>query len=389
MRATRLTLLLLAAIGLSSCGPTPQMGGAGAEAGNAITVSVLSPSGKPVAGAMVEIRPTNSVTLSPTISATTGPDGTARFEPGTAGPWSILVRKDGMAFWQIADGNGAILDTLRPMAKFAGFLQSTPGAILSIPGLGFRTICDGDGGFAFDSLPSGYLPIRRSKVQDQPGAARFGLARQVQPNPNDSLFPSRDAFVELLPSRTTILATSDTALRNAWMIGDDFIPWLNRPLPATFPAGRIPERGEFSFGVLLQFDGDGDSVEAFRWGDGVSKGVRFGWKPDRMPFLEIDGKPQTVRMDGRPWLPSPGKGGWTILKISGDSSGRGWISKGDSSGVDFPESTFIDRTNWKPPVFGSIGKVRVTWITNLLAPGQQPNNGWTRLCNMWDPRVCP
>jgi hypothetical protein len=364
------------------------MGGAGAEAGNAITVSVLSPSGKPVAGASVEIRPTNSVDSAPTFSATTGPDGSARFEPGTTGKWSVLVRKDGMSFWQIADGNGAIVDTLRPMATFAGFLQSTPGAILSIPGLGFRTICDEDGGFSFDSLPSGYLPIRRTKVQDQPGAARFGLARQVQPNPNDSLFPSRDAYVKLLPTRTTILATSDTALRSAWMIGDDFIPWLNRPLPATFPAGRIPERGDFAFGVLLRFNESDDSVEALQWGDGISKGVRYGWKKDRTPFLEIDGKPQPDSITRCMWRNGPGKGGWTILNISGDSSGRGWISKGDSTCVVFPESTFLDRTNWKPPVFGSIGDIRVTWITNLLAPGQQPTNDWIRLCNMWDPEAC-
>ena len=36
-----------------------------------------------------------------------------------------------MSFWQIADGNGAIVDTLRPMATFAGFLQSTPGETVS------------------------------------------------------------------------------------------------------------------------------------------------------------------------------------------------------------------------------------------------------------------
>lgn len=389
MLALRLALCLLLALGLSSCGPTPQVGGAGAEAGNAITVSVLSPSGEPVAGASVEIRPTNSLELAPTFAATTGPDGQASFEPKAAGPWSILVRKDGMAFWQIAGGVGTVLDTLRPMAKFAGFLRSTPGATLAVPGLGFRTICDSNGVFAFDSLPSGYLPIRRSLASNPLDAARFGLARMAQPNPNDSLFPSLDAYFELFPSRTTIFATSDTAFASRWIIGDDFIPWLNRPLPATFPSGRIPERGGFGFAVLIQFDGDDDSVEAFRWGDGLSKGVRFGWKPDRMPFLEIDGKPKPVSIDGILWPLRPGKGGWTILEIGGDSSGNGSLSKGDSGYVDLPESTFVDRTNWQPPIFGQVGKVRVTWIINLQAPGQQREYRGFNLCYMWDRIACP
>ncbi len=389
MRDLRLALCLLVALGLSSCGPTPQVGGAGAEAGNAITVSVLSPSGEPVAGAGVEIRPTNSLELAPTYTGTTGPDGQASFEPKATGPWSILVRKDGMAFWQIAGGVGTVLDTLRPMAKFAGFLKSTPGATLAVPGLGFRTTCDSDGVFAFDSLPSGYLPIRRSLARSPLDAARFGLARMAQPNPNDSLFPSLDAYVELFPSRTTILAKSDTALGYTWLIGDDFIPWLNRPLPATFPVGRIPKSGEFMFGILLQFDGDGDTVEAFQWGDGRSKGVRFGWTPDRMPFLEIDGESKPVSTTGILWPLRPGKGGWTILTFSGDSSGRGGITKGDSSFVYLPESTFIDRANWQPPMFGKVGNVRVTWITNLVAPGQVRSNDWIRLCNMWDPKACP
>lgn len=388
MLALRLALCLLVALGLSSCGPTPQVGGAGAEAGNAITVSVLSPSGEPVAGALVEIRPTNSLELAPTFAATTGPDGQASFEPKAAGPWSILVRKDGMAFWQIAGGVGTVLDTLRPMAKFAGFLKSTPGATLAVPGLGFRTTCDSDGVFAFDSLPSGYLPIRRSLASNPLDAANFGLARMAQPNPNDSLFPSLDAYFELFPSRTTILATSDTTLRSTWEVGDDFIPWLNRPLPATFPAGRIPTSGEFIFGVLLQFDGDDDSVEALHWGDGPSTGLRIGWGRDKRLFIEVDGTPRPEFERGCLHPSRPSKGGQTTLLFVGEGDFV-HMSKGDTTCATIPDSLLIDRSNWKPPMFGRVGNVRVTWITNLQAPGQPPPTGWVRLCNMWDWRACP
>lgn len=388
MRDLRLALCLLVALGLSSCGPTPQVGGAGAEAGNAITVSVLSQSGEPVAGASVEIRPTNSLELAPTFAATTGPDGQASFEPKAAGPWSILVRKDGMAFWQIAGGVGTVLDTLRPMAKFAGFLKSTPGATLAVPGLGFRTTCDSDGVFAFDSLPSGYLPIRRSLASNPLDAANFGLARMAQPNPNDSLFPSLDAYFELFPSRTTILATSDTTLRSTWEVGDDFIPWLNRPLPATFPAGRIPASGEFIFGALLRFDADGDSVEALHWGDGLSSELRVGWGEDEQLFIEIDGTPRAEFKNGYCHFSRPGKGGQSILLFRGEG-GFVHMSKGDSTCATIPDSLFVDRSNWKPPMFGRVGNVRVTWIINLQAPGQPTPTGGVRLCNMWDWRACP
>ncbi|MEN9307525.1 MAG: hypothetical protein RL173_1457 [Fibrobacterota bacterium] len=388
MRATRLALLLLAALVLSSCGPTPQMGGAGAEAGNAITVSVLSPSGVPVAGASVEIRPMDSDDSVPTYSVATGPDGSARFEPGTAGPWSILVRKEGMAFWQISQDNENVVDTLRTMGSLAGFLKRAPGSTLSIPGLGYRTNCNADGFFSLESLPSGFIPIRHS-----PQSWTQSLARQfTTPFPGEGVFPSSGTYVRLEPGRTTILSTGDTVLPNYGVVADDFIPWLNRPLPATFPAGRIPSVGNFYFGALLRLDTLLDSMELMNWRGPDNKRIRFGIRRNGSLFADINGdtlpddeiRCASGRRSGSANSDiQPGKE--TVIEFKTDlgaSSGTINFIKDDTACVYLLASEFEDRSGWEPPTFGSLGAVKVIWIANLQAPGQ-PTLGWLSLSRMW------
>lgn len=331
MRTLRNLFPLFISLLVAACG-NPDAGGSGSEAGNALWVRALSSSGGFVAEAQVEIRRSDSPTRSASYRGTTGPDGTARLSVPD-GTWSVVVRKDGLAFQSTTTGGGIVSDTLRPVSRLAGIVDACDGHILSIPGIGSSSRCDLDGFFQFDALPSGDLPL----VVEGPGI----LARSL---------------VKIRPGTNALVLASITTIPAVWtsLPSDSLIPWPSSRLPASIPRQALGDSGSFSIAVRLRRQDTSSAMWAISWTDGLAKGIRIGWRGSDTMLLDLDGKPYSVA--GIPLTT-----GVEQIGLSWDGH-RIAILLGDDSVATLTSSTFDQRSTWSDPEFASAGVSKLDWI---------------------------
>lgn len=148
---------------LAGCGNDPsEQGGAGTDAGNALTVLARATDGSIVPGASVEVRSENELPDSGSaaaFSARTGLDGTAVLHL-PSGSWSVLVRHGALVSWNTHVGaTGRVTSRLDSMAFLRGEIRRSAGMRVAFRGLGFWARCDGMGTFELDSMPSGLVPM--------------------------------------------------------------------------------------------------------------------------------------------------------------------------------------------------------------------------------------
>lgn len=148
---------------LVGCGNDPsEQGGAGTDAGNALTVLARATDGSAVPGASVEVRSASQIPDSGSaaaFTAQTGADGSAvlHLPPGS---WSVLVRHGALVSWNNQVGaTGRITSLLDSMAYLQGTFRGAGGMRIAFRGLGLSTRCDTMGIFYLDSLPPGLLPM--------------------------------------------------------------------------------------------------------------------------------------------------------------------------------------------------------------------------------------
>jgi hypothetical protein len=244
-------------------------GGSGTDAGNALEVVALEPTGAPAARAMVEVWPEDLVPTSesalPVATGTTGTDGTTRLQL-PPGRWSIVVRKGGTAWRRVVAVGNTARDTLRPMASLEGEVLSGGGLLVAVQGLGRAVRCDPSGRFAFDSLPSGrHILVVRSTKGD--------ITKAVQ------LAPSETALT-ILPSDTLRLDPRDTL--------ETSMPTSTLPLAP--PSTRLGSSGPFAAAARLRRTSTGDSATIFSWSSTGDEGLRLGWKGLDTLRLEVPGR---------------------------------------------------------------------------------------------------
>ncbi len=314
---------------------SPTSGGSGTDAGNAVTVSALSPTGQALAGARVEIWPADSNATwnaaTPSFLATTGTDGQAHLRV-PSGSWSVVVRKDGNAYWRLLDSSNRVSDTLRPTARLAGIWHGAEGQILSALGMGSQTRCGPGGFFQFDSLPWGDLSLRltglailRTLVTVDPGTQSMVLVK------SDSV----PAKLESLPA-------------------DSLLPWAPKPVPAALPSSALGDTGAFSMAVRLQRTDTTQPVWAISWTDGDSSGVRVGWQGSDTVNLEVNGRPHRIR--GIP------------LTQNSQQVGLSWNGRliivylGSDTLLTLTSTAPVNRHTWKAPLLASQGVSKVEWI---------------------------
>lgn len=265
---------------LWACGGDPGSvaGGSGTDAGNALDVVALEPTGAPASRALVEVWPEEFVPTSesalPVATSTTGTDGTTRLQL-LPGRWSILVRKGGTAWRRVVAVGDTARDTLRPMASLEGEVLGGGGLLVAVQGLGRAVRCDPSGRFAFDSLPSGrHVVVVRSTKGD--------ISRVVQLAPSETV-------LTILPSDTLRLEPRDTL--------ETSLPASTLPLAS--PSARLGSSGSFAAAARLRRASTRDSATIFSWSSSGDEGLRLGWKgldtlrldvPGRSP-IEIAGLP--------------------------------------------------------------------------------------------------
>jgi len=316
---------------LASCNDTLVAGGSGTEAGNAITVVALAPDGKPLAGARVEIRPSVS-TDTAAYRGTTGSDGSATLKI-PVGTWSVLVRKDALAYRTFSVNSRTVSDTLRPTTAISGIVEGGAGNRIAALGLGESSICDANGYFRFEDLPPGALPLTIS-----------GTNRTV--NSDVNLLPGTSAL--------TLVDTGSLPTHLTTLPSDSLVPWSNRAAPATLPRPALGDSGNFSVAVRLRREDSTKAMWAIEWTDSASRGIRIGWHGRDTMALSLDGK--TYDIAGIPLGSGTQQVGlsWDGHRIS--------VLLGQDSIATLTSSTFDQRSTWKTPVFGSMGTSKVEWV---------------------------
>lgn len=254
-----------------ACGGDPESvaGGSGTDAGNALDVVALEPSGAPAARALVEVWPEDFVPTSesalPVASGFTGGDGTTRLQL-PSGRWSILVRKTGSAWRRVVAVGDTARDTLRPMSSLGGEVLGGGGLLVALQGLGRAVRCDPSGRFAFDSLPSGrHVLVVRSTKGD--------VTKVVHLAPSETL-------QAILPSDTLRLEPRDTL--------EPAMP--SSTLPLAVPSARLGTSGPFAMAARLQRVSIDDSTTIFSWNAMGNEGLRLKWKGLDTLRLEIPGR---------------------------------------------------------------------------------------------------
>ena len=303
-------------------------GGAGSEAGNALSVLVRDSTGAPVASARVQLRPAGADDPLPAFEALTGADGRASFR-AASGAWSILVRKGDLAAWSVSAASDTLrIDTLGATSRVAGFLAGRGSQVVSFPGLGLLAPCDGDGFFQVSGLPAGILPVRVGASAVSDVHVEAGVPALVLGGGASAPWPS-------LPA-------------------DSLVPWASRPLPASLPGAALGDTGSFSVAVSLRRTDSVTMVRAIDWSDGAGNGIQVDWKGRDTMVLRVDGVP--YRVSG--FLLDTG---WKQLGLSWDGR-RLAVVRGADSVLSLTSGSLSDRTGWEPPRFGSAGASGVRWI---------------------------
>lgn len=315
-----------------ACGGDPGSvaGGSGTDAGNALDVVALEPSGAPAARALVEVWPEEFVPTSeialPIATATTGTDGTTRLRL-PPGRWSILVRKGGTAWRRVVAVGDTARDTLRPMSSLEGDVLGGGGLLVALQGFGRAVRCDHSGRFAFDSLPSGrhVLVVRSSKVE---------ITKVVR------LAPSETSLT-ILPSDTLRLEPRDTLETSI----------ATSTLPLAAPSARLGSSGPFAAAALFRRASTRDSATIFSWSSTGDDRLRLGWKGLDTLRLEVPGL-SPIEIAGLP------------LDSGSHLVGIGWTSGSLGIWLDadlvlsLTTQAVSDRSGWSPTfAWGSDGVV--------------------------------
>lgn len=328
---------VFAAIGLASCGESQTTGGSGSEAGNAVTVLALSPTGQPVADALVEIRPASSTSEVPLFALRTSGDGIARSTLPDGG-WAVVVRKEGLAYRNsiilsdTALRQDTVSDTLRPTTRLAGILSGCRERTLAAIGGGGRTVCDRNGFFQIESLPSGELPLAIVEAS----LPRFFV--RLEPGVNSLTLEESES----LPSNLAILPS------------DSLIPWSTSRLPASLPKPALPDSGSFSIAVRFRRIHIDTALWAIEWHDGTSSGIRIGWRGRDTMLAKLNGR--TYRTVGIPL-----DTGIQQIGLSWDGH-RIAILRGEDSVFTLTSNSFDRRAAWNGPIMASSGISRLDWI---------------------------
>lgn len=315
-------------------GEDPRLaGGSGSEAGNSLHVSARLAAGGPATGARVEVWRTDSVTQSPSYQALMNAAGEADVRVAV-GEWSVVVRKDGLAFRQVVRDSGRIHDTLRPVSSLAGIVSGGSGQIVSIPGVGRRVVCDPHGYFQLDSLPSGSLPMVVGT-----GPRKVGSVVTLASGAQEMVLARRDSIPATWPSLRT----------------DSLIAWAPISPPAILPRGALGDFEDFAVAVRFRRLDTATPVQVVSWTDGGSRGVKIGWRGSETMLLTVDGR--TLVAMGVP------------LDTGIQQLGMSWDARtlrvylGADLLLEYAYATAEVRSDWTAPVFGAQGLERIDWIS--------------------------
>lgn len=331
---------LLAILGvLGGCGLDPRVIGGDeasisdstAEAPRSLDIRAYLHDGNPASGARVEIWSTDSSL--PRLQAGARCDSLGRASLRLpSGNWSVVVRDERGIFQRRIGQEERILDTLRAPGTLMGIVRGGAGQEVSIPGMGARTWCDSLGFFRLDSLGAGELDLV------------VGSAGRRE----------RATVVVRAGDRSMALGRRDS-LPAAWptLPADSLIAWGDPTTTLRPPRGSLGYRGEFSLAVRLRRIDTVSALQVLSWTDGLSQGVKIGWRGMDTLLLTVDGRTFVgigVRLDtgsrqvGVSWQEER-------LRVLVDSQ----------EVVSLAYATAASRGEWSTPTIGAQG-VRMEWV---------------------------
>ena len=325
--------------------------GAGAEAGNAITVRAISPNGGGLASARVEVRSPLTDSLEPVAIGLTDPSGEVQLRVPSEGPWSVVVKKDGLAFAGLVEADGSLRDTLRPQARFSSMFE--PGTDkVTLPGLGASTVCGADGSFQLDSLPSGMHLIRRHRSVSDPVMAR-PLAIRHLGAPNAMILES---YIDLYPGMTTVLLGNRHPLGDTTWVANEFIPGPTNALPARIAAPVLAKPNSFVLAFQYRPGADTGTLILIDWLGGVDGAIRVTWRDKDSLTIHVGGGIQYLQVP----RPSPDEDHSFELAWDGD-----YLTMNFDGGFrSFLETNALkERAHWESPRLGVMGISKIRWIS--------------------------
>ena len=330
----RLHFALLPLLALAACGGS-LAGGSGTETGNALTVLARTASGTPAAGAIVEAWPAEQIPAAqgtiPTSRDTTDATGTAKLEL-SAGSWSVLVHQGATAFRLRTQAEGEVIDTLRSMARLSGTIQGGGGARIALVGLGRSVLCDSNGLFLLDSLPSGPLSL---------AVVRSGIS---------------------LASEVTLPAggASSVLIQDAAIKGDTVVATYTRdslastPLPYSLSKASLGDTGIFAMAVRLTRSPTADTAWMLSWTGSSTSGVRLGWFGTDTLALDIDGTLHKIAGIAFGNAPRTVSFVWTGSRL------EAYLDTGRV--VSLTTTSPANRASWSAPVIGVRGISVAAWV---------------------------
>lgn len=316
----------------SGCDDGSVAGGSGTDAGNALEIVAIAPGGGAMPGARVELRPEGSSDVVPLLVDTTDADGRAVLRPG-AGRWSVLVAREHLAFRAVASGASAILDTLRPTARLSGIVDGGAGSTVTLTGIGIGAVCDSNGYFELDGLPSGASPVLLAA-----GTSALGTGLVLPPGVRSlALFDTK-----ALPPQVSSLPA------------DSLIPWGGRSLPAGLPTWILGDTGAFAIAVRLRRLDTAAPLVALDWGGSDSTGIRIGWHGLDTLVLELAGRRHRI-------VGIPFPLGEQQVGLAGDGR-RLSVLLGQDTVASLSTGVLEARPTWTSLAVGVSGTQRVDWI---------------------------
>lgn len=347
---------LLATV-LSGCLSGIHVGGAGAEAGNAITVQAISPNGGGLASARVEVRSPRTDSLKPVAIGVTDPSGEVQIRVPSESPWTVVVKKDGLAFAGTVEAGGALRDTLRPQARFSGMLE--PGTDkVTLPGLGASTVCAADGSFQLDSLPSGMRLIRRHRTVTDSVSSRPLAPRQLG-SPKARIFES---YIDLQPGMTTVLLGNRHPMGDTSWVAKEFIPGSTHSLPAQIAAPELAKPTPFVLAFQYRPAADTGALVLMDWLGGVDGAIRVTWRDKDSLTILVGGSIQYLQ------VPRPSLDEDHSFELSWDGS---YLTMNFDGGFRsfFETNALKERAHWDAPRLGVMGVSQIRWISIQDAAG--------------------
>ena len=339
MRGPGKAIRILVGFFLFGCGMDPHVIGddtaaseQGAASGNAsVRILAVMEDGLSASGARVELWPLDSTSDRPVAQATTDGRGEA-IVAVSAGEWSVVVQKEGMAFQGRVRDGGRIQDTLRRMASLVGIVSGGGGQEVSILGQGARTRCDTNGFFRLDSLAAGHHPVLVGA-----GAGRERSLVSVEAGRRNMVLGKKGVLPADWPSLPT----------------DSLIAWGDPTSTLRLPRGSLGFQGDFAVAVRFRRPDTTSPLQVFSWTDGLSQGVKIGWRGADTVLLTVDGRTLVgigVRLDtGSRQVGFSWQQGTFALVVDSDSV------------ASFSYPTAAARGEWSVPTIGAQG-VRLDWV---------------------------